>query len=169
MVKLNKEVVNMKKIAIIFLGLFMIFSLGACDNASGDNASGENTTEEIELSEYDKLTDFEKGIFDAFIINVNDFYNPSEVRFLGFSWYDDSIKVIRIKIQGTNKLGVTLTKWYQLQVYDYTLSSSEGEIFYYYKGDMTEMGDWWTIDTDSEVNVGRLNRALTEYWEDLGL
>ena len=153
----------MKKIAIIFLGLFIIFLLGACGNASG-----ENTTEEIELSEYDKLTDLEKGIFDAFIMNVNDFYNPSEVRFLGFDSYFDSTKSIRIKIQGTNKLGGTLTKWYQLQVYDNTLSSG-GQIYYYDKGDMTETGDWWIIDTDSEVNVGRLNKALTEYWEDLGL
>ncbi|MDD4070714.1 MAG: hypothetical protein PHF05_09765 [Candidatus Izemoplasmatales bacterium] len=131
-------------------------------------ASDENPTVEIEVSEYDKLSTLEKGIFDAFIMNVNDFYNPSEVRFLGFTTYFDSTKSIYVKIQGTNRLGGTLTKWYSLQVYDNTLSDGD-QIYYYDKGDMTETGDWWTIDTDSEVNVGRLNKALTEYWEDLGL
>lgn len=160
----------MKKIAIIFLGLFVLFGLGACDNASDENPTveDENPTVEIEVSEYDKLSTLEKGIFDAFIMNANDFYNPSEVRFLGFTTYSDSTKSIYVKIQGTNRLGGTLTKWYSLQVYDNTLSDGVN-MYYYDKGDMSEVGDYFTINTASGVDVGKLNRALTEYWKDLGL
>lgn len=147
----------MRKAAIVFLVLFAFFGLVACDSAS----------DEIELSEYDKLSTLEKAVFDAFIMNVNDFYNPSEVRFLGFTEYYETSKSIYLNIQGTNKLGGTITKTYYLQVYDNTLSDGKNN-YYYYKGDIYEFFDR-SIDSDSEVKVGNLNRALIEYWEDLGL
>lgn len=111
------------------------------------------------ISAYDELTLFDKLVFDAFILNINSFYNPSEVRFLGFNDQQFIQTHVFVKVQGTNRLGGTITKSYRLQLLDDS---------FYEMGYMREGPDF-TIYSDRFFDAEKLNRALIEYWEDKGI
>lgn len=91
-----------------------------------------------EESAIDKLSDFEREVYDALLIMLTDFYNPSEVRILEMDEYQDrslwreSIEAgedgystiagpstVVLRLSGTNKLGGKLNHYYKLALNDW--------------------------------------------------
>lgn len=145
----------MKKIICLLLIVIFTFALSSCTNNNNDGISNDQPV--VSPSAYESLSDLEKQLFDAFIKCVDEFYNPSAVRFLQVSSCSilDNNVFAHIKIQGTNKLGGTLNKWYTLLFSggSYTLL----EQTYESKG------------TAENISVSKINKALNEYWEDMGI
>lgn len=96
-----------------------------------------NTVSFAEESAIAQLSDFEKEVYDALLIMLNDFYNPSEVRILEMGEYTDRSSyrenagedalsaflagpsTIVLRLSGTNKLGGTLNHYYMLALNDW--------------------------------------------------
>lgn len=107
--------------------------------------------------------------FATYIFNfVKDggFYNPSAVRILSASYiksssassesYDGSLF---LKVQGTNKLGGTISKDYAIRIG----GSEDGEAH-----SIDYLGWKFTL-TDEEVDVPTINKMLIKYWQDYGI
>ena len=147
----------MKKILYALLIALTTLSLISCSEVPNTGNSTTGQQQETPASAYDKLSNLEKQFFDAFIETVNSFYNPSEVKIMqigDISVMDDGNISAFIKIQGTNKLGGTITDWYHLY--------HDGSVYR-----LAEAISWST--TDDTVSVAKINKALNEYWEELGL
>lgn len=122
------------------------------------------------------LTYVEEQVYDKVILMVNEdgFFNPKEVRLLDVvvkyeysdidRKYVDTIDTYYIKVIGTNKVGGTINKCYEIYYSDYsqewTNYSEACEDIY-----KTGMG-YEQLSSDSVKNI---NKALQKYWENLGL
>lgn len=122
------------------------------------------------------LTYVEEQVYDKVILMVNEdgFFNPKEVRLLDVvvkyeysdidRKYVDTIDTYYIKVIGTNKVGGTINKCYEIYYSDYSqewINYSEAcENIY-----KTGMG-YEQLSSDSVKNI---NKALQKYWENLGL
>lgn len=140
---------------------------------------GYNYDEAIELlnqiPEYKdsktKIEEAKKGKIQAdsakYVFNFvkdGDFYNPSKVRVLSASydsnaWEYDADGVLYLQIQGTNRLGGTVSKEYAILIG----GTDDGKI---YSNDENDQ-DYTT--GDEEVDVPTINKMLKKYWEDYGL
>ena len=147
----------MKKIISIILVVMSILVLCAC-----------NQSQPQSVTAYEELTEDEKLIFDALIIAVYDFYNPSKVRILETAGVNDDPDVgwVYLKVQGTNKAGGTITKGMCLAVKDGTDLHGDGRNDAI--GVFAEVEYYW-FDSSDEINCAKINKALTEYWEEQGL
>ena len=167
----------MKKIICLLLMVVMIFTV-VCGIA--------------EESAIDKLEEKEKRIYDALLIMLNNFYDPSSVRVMELRDYTDRSKyrestlerdkmlagpdTVIVRLSGANRLGGTLNNYYLLCLSDFTTPyfsslrtslTSAGLI-----GDYAELAPsdsqitrGWKF---SDSSVGNINRALKEHWEILG-
>jgi hypothetical protein len=132
-------------IIIMFLSFFMLIGCGS--------------------SAYNKLDDFEQDVFNSLLININDFYNPSEIRVIGASEYEDEDGYVFIEIQGTNRIGGTINRWYLLQIESGYVGAT-----YMNRGDIIDVDDWsLDITVDGGFDCGGINSALNKYWEDLNI
>ena len=137
-----------------------------------------------EPSAYDLLNESEKELFDYLADAVIDFFNPSSVRVLkvaartevaaGLSdSFPDGEDCYIIQITGTNKIGGTINKYFQVNMMDYVYIDGDGNRIPMEKGSMLDVSliyDILGINTESSViDVGRINKALKERWENLGL
>ena len=146
------------------------------DNSSGAvQSSQSNTSESISESAYELLNENEKIIFDALIVNINNFHSPVdvkvlEIRSLGFESFtsikpDISWQDCFLRIMSKNGMGATTTEWYRLTLEDYEDTK---------KGDISEVSLMdgnvpmfsYQFDYAMPANI---NKALTEHWEELGL
>ena len=116
----------MKKIICLLLMFCMMFTV-VCGIA--------------EESAIDKLNDVEKQIYDALLIMLNDFYDPSSVRVMELSNYsnlsmfrestDEQHKelagpdTVVVRLSGANRLGGTLNNYYRLCLSDFTTPITE--------------------------------------------
>ena len=134
------------------MSVILIFLFCSCGTENNNDNQGDG-----QISAYDNLSELERKFFDAFVESLDDFYNPSEVKILQIDSVielsDGTVSAI-IKIQGTNRLGGTLTKWYEL----WNIGNG-----YYLK----ERADGRGGPTN-KVSVAKLNNALSEHWEKLG-
>ena len=170
---------KLKRFVIILTTLVMVFafvSCGSTDDSSAAPASSKDPTP-VEM-----LSSDEKAVFDAIIKN-NNFYNQKEIRVLDYVKADGHIF---LGVQGTNKMGGTVSKAYVIQ-----------------NGEMSQIDDWDSIKDDEswklaaalvkypssktsigtiydyaekvEVthfpneSTGNINKALKYYWEEKGL
>lgn len=82
-----------------------------------------------EKSAINKLTEFEKQVYDALLIMLEDFYNPSSVRVLGFVNHDERSKYINsdvpdlagvdniiVHLSAQNRVGGTADGYYLLSL-----------------------------------------------------
>ena len=122
------------------------------------------------------LTYVEEQVYDKVILMVNEdgFFNPKEVRLLDVvvkykysdidRKYVDTIDTYYIKVIGTNKVGGTINKCYEIYYSDYSQewTNYEESCEDIYK---TGMG----YEQLSSDNIKNINKALQKYWENLGL
>ncbi len=162
------------------------------NNSTNNNGnvtnSGNNSTPTPEPTAYEKLNDSEKLIFDALMIKINSYYSPSDVRVLQAGAYfgTDNPNVSHIldydnhscylQIQSTTQAGTTINKWIDLTLERYApypeiepdTIKQKGD-FYEYKTFLDENGFPLFYQQLEIVNVGNINRALKEHWENMGI
>lgn len=136
-----------RKFSILLTMFVCLFALIGLTSCAGSSSSA---------SAYDSLSSDEKLVFDALVMNINDFKDPASVKIVECS--DVSGGSVHIKIKATNSFGGTITNWYNLCV--------EGNDWIP-TGYMLEMSV--TGHAGKTINIGNLNRALTEYLTDRGL
>ena len=108
------------------------------------------------------------------MVNDDGVFNPKEVRLLDLVLkykysdidrkYVDTIHTYYIKVIGTNKVGGTINKCYEIYYSDYSQewTNYEESCEDIYK---TGMG----YEQLSSDNIKNINKALQKYWENLGL
>ena len=118
-----------------------------------------------EPSAIDKLNDEEAKIFNEFLQNIGTFYNAPAARIMSLIGFENSAgepytadDVLFTYIQGTNQLGGTVAKYYigvaSIQVPNQDFMSVEIEGITY-------------VEIPSEfLDVGKINAAIKEYWEN---
>ena len=147
---------------LVILTLALTVSLAACGGGSESDSSGNNGNASAPAPQtaYDKLNQMEKDFMNALIEATDDFYNPSSVRLVEV--YDARYLSTNgklwatFKLQGTNKIGGTITGRYDIF---YSESKSE-----YYLSETTV-----STGSDDDVSVSKINAALNEYWSKQGL
>lgn len=154
-------------------------------------------TTEKEISAQDSLTGEEKLLFNALVRMIKDFYEPSAVRVLDIGDYTNyeekdlsslsqadadylrkNAVTIVVRLQGENKIGGTLSHYYMICLEEGkdtewsrsgTFMRADLERTGKY-GEYIELEDSYTIEENAtNYNIGRINKALTEHWEELGL
>ena len=181
-------------------------SLSACGGSQGVSQEQydalqkevQELQEQLEEKE-ESLSVDEQYIVDFVLKYTADFYNPSDVRVLQCGTegevpdaaVDVPYRFARLKIQGTNKLGGTLTQGYRITLdeelyYEFCSDPSRGEfaytpenpIFLIFKESDTKNQESYKILFDKSIgntdwwddeSIGRINRALAQHWEDLGI
>lgn len=152
-----------KILVLLFLGILPFTSCGV---------NGGNNTPTVEVeSAYDKLTEDEKLVFNALKMNLSSFYEQSSVRIVAAGKLGTNTGHIDLKIQGKNKLGGTVTKIYTLCYKTTTWTSDSGKTYTSYVGEMYEPSELVQsfFKEKDDVSIKRLNAALKEYFEDMGL
>lgn len=123
----------------------------------------------------DKLAEAEDGVFQSKcasyvfdFVKDSGFYNPSAVRVLDASYADENDAysillgvdgILYLRIQGTNKLGGTLTKEYAILIG----GKEDGNAY------SNEDSGQNYKDTDKVIDVPTINKMLQKYWIDYGL
>ena len=150
------------------------------------------------LSARDQLTELESRLLDALVkMATDDFYEPSAVRVLEIGDFDERTKwdetsllfgpdTVVVRLQGENRVGGTINHYYrvcitaaenmhetaQSSITLYSRLGDRDEVLNYKGevGDYANLGDSHSFDESATdiFNIGRINRALKEYWEELG-
>ena len=170
---------------------------GENSSANNDSSSvPENST--APLSARDQLTDLESRLFDALVKMVtDDFYEPSAVRVLEIGDFEERTKwdetslifgpdTFVVRLQGENRVGGTLNHYYrvcvtaaenmtevaQQSIKTYSLLGDRNSVLDYKGevGDYAELSDYYSFEesTTDIFNIARINKALNEYWEEMG-
>lgn len=170
---------------------------GENSSANNDSSSvSENST--APLSARDQLTDLESRLFDALVKMVtDDFYEPSAVRVLEIGDFEERTKwdetslifgpdTVVVRLQGENRVGGTLNHYYrvcvtaaenmtevaQQSIKTYSLLGDRNRVLDYKGevGDYAELSDYYSFEesTTDIFNIARINKALNEYWEEMG-
>lgn len=170
---------------------------GENSSANNDSSSvPENST--APLSARDQLTDLESRLFDALVKMVtDDFYEPSAVRVLEIGDFEERTKwdetslifgpdTVVVRLQGENRVGGTLNHYYrvcvtaaenmtevaQQSIKTYSLLGDRNRVLDYKGevGDYAELSDYYSFEesTTDIFNIARINKALNEYWEEMG-
>ena len=150
------------------------------------------------MSARDQLTDLESRLFDALVKMVtDDFYEPSAVRVLEIGDFEERTKwdetslifgpdTVVVRLQGENRVGGTLNHYYrvcvtaaenmtevaQQSIKTYSLLGDRNRVLDYKGevGDYAELSDYYSFEesTTDIFNIARINKALNEYWEEMG-
>lgn len=170
---------------------------GENSSANNDSSSvSENST--APLSARDQLTDLESRLFDALVKMVtDDFYEPSAVRVLEIGDFEERTKwdetslifgpdTVVVRLQGENRVGGTLNHYYrvcvtaaenmtevaQQSIKTYSLLGDRNRVLDYKGevGDYAELSDYYSFEESATdiFNIARINKALNEYWEEMG-
>lgn len=123
-----------------------------------------------------KLNYVEEQVYDKAIdlINNNDFFNPTEARLLDIvvkyeynkedREYYQTVEKFYLKVSGTNKIGGTINKCYEI----------------YYRSSTSSWNNWDTNCSDmnkssngyeklSKESIKKINTSLKKHWKKLGL
>lgn len=113
-----------------------------------------------ELDGYDKIA------FDALILNVNIFKDPTSVRVLGgyVEIEDDPDRiqygdVVWLKVIAANSFGATTTGYYFFR--------SKIEYYTEFEDLSKDSHIYIKCNSDNMLDVGKINKALNEYWGNL--
>ena len=180
----------MKKTLSLLLALVMCLSLCAC---GGDNDNKDNSS----TTAQEQLTDLEKTLFNNLIsITSEVFYEPAAVRVLEVRNYEEYSgtnlpATVVVRLQGENKAGGTLNHYYLICIKSGEASDADKVLNTWaslygvsdprYKeaklknkaneGEYMQLDDDYkaSIDCSDTFNIGRINKALKEHWEEMGL
>ena len=159
--------------------LMAVALLSACNNNSNDITVDTSYDYELptEVDEF-ALNEEEQLIFDALIIAISYFHNPTAVRVISVSdlqGHDgiDNIstanRYVRLRLQATNRMGGTVTSYYRLQLTDrITLVQPHYGAVMSPKGQLQEIRNV-TITPSNTVDISKINHTLIQHWYLLGL
>ena len=161
--------IKFKNYITVLLSFILMLGLFACGNDDTGNVDSE-------------MSSAEKLVFDALVIALNDFNNPSKVRVLEagkiFEIPADGINGLGIvlRLQGENKLGGTLNKEYFLILRLFRFGEiGSSDIKFYEHGTIVEVDDFdvnfepFEQTADVEINIGNINHAIREHYDELGI
>ena len=150
------------------------------------------------LSARDQLTELESRLFDALVKMVtDDFYEPSAVRVLEIGDFEERTKwdetsllfgpdTVVVRLQGENRVGGTLNHYYRVcvtaaenmaetahqSIKTYSLLGDRNSVLDYKGevGDYAELSDYYSFEESATdiFNIAHINKALNEYWEEMG-
>lgn len=181
----------MKKWMAILLTLAICLGLAAC----GEEPVA--TTEPTEPpTAREQLSAEEERLFSALItVTTEDFFEPSAVRVLEVCDYSNTAsrpELITVRLQGENRVGGTVNHYYRVcltgqeefseDMQDQMLIWSfdwlfNGDTYAHLKhmeykaetGEYEIYGDNYTTEKEAkEFDVKKINRALKEYWDEMG-
>lgn len=119
----------------------------------------------VEEQVYDRITS---------MVNEDGFFNPKEARLLDVvvkyeysnidRKYSDTIDTYYIKVIGTNKVGGTINKCYEIYYSDY---SQKWNNYSETCEDIYKSGNGY--EQLSSNSIKNINKALQKYWSNLGL
>lgn len=174
-----------KKLSVLSIVVVLLLSvcLVGCGSDNGDSAASASTKETTPI---EALSLNEKSVYNA-VLDAN-FFNQKEARVLEVV---DSNNVIFVGVQGTNKVGGTISKWYYIkndnlaEYGDYEKKSDED--FQIAAGlsklssnalDKMTLGEYDELQQKSKSyvvthypddSVKRINDALKYNWETKGI
>lgn len=185
----------MKKNNLIPVAL-CLFLLAGCTSGGDDKTTEPLPTETVEesiapLSAQEQLTEEERGLFESLVkMTTADFYEPAAIRVLEigdytkYTEYDENTvrygpDVVVVRLQGENRAGGTLNKYYLVCAAEAINDVGDQNLYVIFGtsigvtgklGDYVELSKNYTIEKDATdvFNIGRINKALKEYWEDMG-
>ena len=193
------EAERMKKAITILLALVMVLSLAACGGTKAPEPTPEPTsapTPTKEPTPIEALSSKEKLLFNAIIkFTKEDFYEPSKIRVLDVGDYTSRTSseygpdTVIVQLQGQTSLGSTATQYYivvikdgenknmeEFQQHAYNAAVLSGDRYkaLQYKGKVGDYGeapDYYSIEKSATAtfNVGKINKAIAQYWDDLGI
>jgi len=182
----------MKRIIAVFVMLCMCLALCACANEEAQPT--ETPAEPTERPTEPVITEKEQQLVNYLIDIVTDsFYEPSAVRVLEIGdhvdntmWRDEGQpeslhefygpETIVVRLQGENRIGGTLNHYYRICLTS-AYNEDERELFAHevlrYRGEAgqcAQLSDSYEIteNASDEYDIGRINNALKEHWEELG-
>lgn len=176
---------------ILALASMLCILLCACNSDGGETdttiAKPVTTTP---LTAVEQLTSREKEVFDALVkVATSNFSAPASVRVLEIGDYDkntwmnkqgeeDGPHTVVVRLQGENSAntyyrictvaGEDKSDYGQSQIF---FGAMYGDSYLTYKadvGDCEKLWDSYELVEDDEYDIGRINKALAEYWEDMG-
>ena len=170
---------KIKRYVLLLTTLIMTFVFVSCGSTDDSSAAPASSKEPTPV---EQLSSDEKTVFDAIIKN-NSFYNQKDIRVL------DCVKAdgqIFLGIQGTNKMGGTVSKAYvikngemsQIDDWDSIKDDESWKLaaaLIKYPSGKTSIGTIYDYADKVEVkhfpddSVGKINKAIKYYWEEKGL
>lgn len=139
------------------------FSFNGATISSQDEIVSNEISEEVSKTPIESLNDREKEIFEAFISGVDTFKVPQSARLLDIKKITKGRGSCLITVTAENKMGGTVKEECILFFGDGSLGrkiASLDDLFVYRPEE--------TINYE-DVDVGNINRAIKQHWEDLGI
>lgn len=183
---------KMRKIFYVLLTLICsVFLLVSCGKNDTPTPSPASTSEEPKKA-IDSLLEKEKTLMDIIIKMASaKFSSPSSIKVVAVKKpselpiFND---IVIVQLQGENKYGATVSEYYafivKVKSSDLMTDSERKEkksmynkLGQYIKamGYYGEVGDYLKLSDDSQIggdasgyDVGNINRAISEYWEEKG-
>lgn len=169
---------KLRRLFLILTSLVITFILVSCGSTDDSGAAPASSKEQTPI---EVLTSDEKSVYDA-VIKAN-FFNQKEARVLDCVISDNNTFV---GIQGTNKMGGTISKCYMIkngelsEVDDYDSNCNDEDwkliaALVKYPSGKTSIGVIYDYAEKVEVkhfpddSVGKINKAIKYYWEEKGL
>lgn len=187
----------MKKMISLFLVFVLCLSLCACGKNGGATEAPETEPMET-LSAREQLTEVEQRLYEALIrMTTADFYEPSAVRVLEIGDYNENTAMdetsflygpdtVVVRLQGENGEGGTLNHYYlvcikgaenmtetaQITIKTWTMIGEMANVLKHKgeAGDYAQLPDSYSFEKDAAdlFDIGRINKALSEYWAEMG-
>lgn len=157
---------KMNTVKKIFVFIFLLSIVLAI--TVGCSTTGSTTEKTVQKTKEDIAAEYIIEMIDS-----QDFYNPTQVRMQQVYYSTDSWDVeeeeadgvYHLKIQGTNKMGGTITQYHYIY-----LKGDETEYFYLDQDDGSILTGYFTsTDEGEKLDVGVINGIIKKHWEDLGL
>lgn len=172
----------MKKYNIIIsllLTLLLSLSFTSCNNSNSSENNSTNNSTTKPLSPIEQLNTKEKVIYDAFLINLENWNNPTEVKIVECGselledWEDNNVTLAHLKIKCFNALGTSLIKRYILIVKSNKQSTNRsfGHLIDCDEGMTNDNYTGWSnvIVDESKISAKKIQAAIDQYWRDKGL
>lgn len=174
----------MKKIVCLMMTLALCVLLCACGSTTTDTPTTMTVVTEPPTA-IERLSKNERKVFDALIeLTTTYFYKPSAVRVLEIGDYEKSYKdaeTVVVCLQGENQVGGTLNRYYVICVDDGGNSADDiiyndgAGVFFPVNAKVGSASDLGTTHTfkdsnadEYDLDAGNINKALIEYWKDMG-
>ena len=181
---------NIKKFSVGIIAAAFALSFSGCQNPNSTNGT---QVENVSKSPIDALSQEEKQIFNALLIASDAFYTPQSMKILNVKNLMDDDLVLSdgtlfrdnegprclIEISAENRAGGNTKTEYVLWTSDWKMSDAfpnqthEEDFQLHKKGEIIKFVDSKEHHKDAHdfenVNIGNLNRALDQYWQDMGV
>ena len=160
----------MRKSTIFLLGILIFACLSGC--SARTNAQEPPASPTTEPNAIEALDEDEKAVYAALLNSISIFHSPADVRILEMGDFasegptDYPYRKVILKLSGVTLGGGKTTEYYCL-IIDYdNFQEMWGEMVnQLFEAEKTEaIEEKWPDD-----RIAKMNKALAQHWEDLGL